>query len=53
MTGTIEQLLRKGRRSFLARGAGGLGVAALGTLLSEQSPAAQSLVPNALPRAKR
>ena len=53
MMGTIEQLLRKGRRSFLARGAGGLGVAALGTLLSEQSPAAQSLVPNALPRAKR
>jgi hypothetical protein len=53
MTGMIEQLLRKGRRSFLARGAGGLGVAALGTLLSEQSPAAQSLVPNALPRAKR
>jgi hypothetical protein len=53
MIGTIEQQLVKGRRSFLTRGAGGIGLAAVSTLLCGQSLATPPAVPHAQPRAKR
>jgi hypothetical protein len=53
MIGTIEQQLVKGRRSFLTRGAGGIGLAAVSTLLCGQSLATPPAVPHTQPRAKR
>ena len=47
MIGTIEQQLVKGRRSFLTRGAGGIGLAAVSTLLCGQSLATPPAVPHA------
>ncbi|MFY8059370.1 MAG: sulfatase, partial [Planctomycetaceae bacterium] len=57
MFGTIEQQLWRGRRGFLGRSAGGLGLAALGGLLGGEAaagPVAAGVdVPHVLPRAKR
>jgi len=57
MSGTIEQQLWRGRRGFLGRSAGGLGLAALGGLLGSEAAAGQVAagvdVPHVLPRAKR
>jgi len=57
MSGTIEQHVLNGRRGFLGRGAGGLGLAALGGLLGGECVAEQGAVggafPHAAPRAKR
>ena len=53
MSETIEQQLVKGRRRFLTRGAGGVGLAAVSTLLCGQSLAAPPAVPHTQPRAKR
>ena len=57
MSGTIEQHVLGGRRGFLGRGAGGLGLAALGGLLGGECVAEQGVVggafPYVAPRAKR